>query len=152
MGRARELTQSKMCLLILTWMHLVFKATRYLTEFFLISSRDCLDPTKGNMFLSFLADESSQVTVALQYLSLLGSGGLEGSSAIRVIWEPHGFSSYLEFVQAESLLARRIRVALYCTSGALHSLFVATRKEGIERLLQLVCYWVVPRFSVILLF
>lgn len=137
MQASRELVQSAQCLLVLRALHLIFKATRYLTEFFLRCSRDSHDLRTGNPYSTFLIEETSQVSVALQYLGLLTSGGDDGSDALRVIWEPAGCSSYLEFVEQHPSFARTVRVASYCASGALHGLFVATREEGVNRLLLL---------------
>ena len=120
--------------LTLRSLHLAFMATRYLTEYFLRTSRDLQDMCKPPSSFDFILPETSHATVAVQFISYLCSGRAE---AMRMMWDAEGYSSMAGFVQNEHEAAHRLRVAFYCSSGGIHQEFIAERDRGINRLLIL---------------
>lgn len=115
-------------------LHLSFKATRYITEHFLKTSRDLHDPCKENCSIDFVLGETSQATVAIQYLSFLCSGKAD---CLRILWQVEGCLSFADFVLKKPVVAKRARVAFYCASGGIHSAIIATRDKGANKLLIL---------------
>ena len=50
---------------------------------------------------------------------------------LRLLWQPLGYESYADFVNADPDGARFFRVALYVTNTSLHRRHVANRKDSL---------------------
>ena len=130
----KALCSSKVQRLTLRALHVTFMATWYLTEYLLRTSRDLQDMCKPPSSFDFILPETSQATVAVQFISYLCSGRAE---AMCLLWDAEGYSSMAGFVQNEQEAAHRLRVACYCASGGIHQEFISERDRGINRLLIL---------------
>ena len=131
----REMVVSVTARVVLGAMHKVFTATRYLTAYFLKTSRELHDVCKQLPALDFLIGKTSQATVSVQYLSFLMSGDAEDE--LKMFWEPAGCASLVQFVEQKDELASIVRVAAYSATGGIHASYIATRSKGLNRVLQL---------------
>ena len=86
---SKALARSAHACLTLKVLHFTCKATRYLTEYFLKSSRDVHAYSQHNSAMDFQLPQQSHATVCMQYLGFLGSG--DAAAELCVIWERSGF-------------------------------------------------------------
>ena len=122
------------CATVLGVCHLVFKATRYVTDHFLKTSAELLTATE-NYCMDMQCDRSSVAIVARQFLSLLASGDVD---AVVGPLRPRAFASMADLVTADPAAASTSRCAVYAASAYINGSFVENRSEGVHRLLMLV--------------
>lgn len=113
--------------------YITMAASSYITEFFLICSRELHDPCVPAPALDFILPETSVVTVALQFLAMHDTMDCE---ELRALWVPLGYASWEDLVRNDEVKASRFRVTIYSQAAGLHTRFVADRRSGLNQLLR----------------
>ena len=130
--QSKELLLDELRLFKIHLMMVLFMATRVLTYFFLLSSKDLHSPTAPIMLMELLYEASSPVIAVLQFLALVSIGRAD---VVRLLWHPR-YSSFDEWISSKPEEAILLRVSTYMLSASLHRRHIAPNKKP---LMQLLC-------------
>ncbi len=108
-----------------------FIPTRYLTAFFLKTTRNWRDPCKTLPSRDLIWPVTSVATVCLQFLSYLL---MPTARHLRILWEPSGHPDYAAFAEDQLEKARRVRVCFYMTSVSIYRRQVEIWQDGLHLL------------------
>ena len=131
---ARELVAAPEACFNLKVITLCMNGTRYLTDFFLKTSRELHDPCKPCCSMDWLNPRTSHATVATQYIGSLVAGT---SPHLQLLWGTSECQSWLDFVRRNPAKVLFASSAFYVVSASMHRRAIAPRSQGINPLITL---------------
>lgn len=113
---------------------LMLVGTRRITCFFLLCSKEFLDPCEVPLILSWLNPKYSEATMVAQYYGSLDHGA---SEHLMLLWAPDNYKSMIDMVTKDKERARIFRVGLHLVATSHHRRCIADRERGINAVLPL---------------
>ena len=110
----RFLSEDRLCKLKILILDLCMIGTRYITCFFLRTSRSHHEACRPNAAWDVLNPQTSAIMVAAQFYGSVGSGK---GQHLRLIWGGMGYDSYGDFMMADEEGGRLCRVSIYLAAS-----------------------------------